>query len=122
MDEPVRIVFANGRTGKVRFDCNAGQPQPPDENLQVLLAPGETVRYRFTADGSCAVTALCRGEGTLCLRVNRQSCRFPLTPDWQTLGLTALPADGKLEVSLACDSGEVTLEEIAAEPTREAAP
>ena len=122
MDEPVRIVFANGRTGKVHFDCNAGQPQPPDENLQVLLASGESVRYRFTADGPCAVTALCRGEGTLCLRVNSQSCRFPLTPDWQTLGLTALPADGKLEVSLACDSGEVTLEEIAAEPACKAAP
>ena len=43
MNEPVRIVFANGRSGKVNYNQNAGQPQPPEENLHVLLDAGEEV-------------------------------------------------------------------------------
>lgn len=119
--EPVRIVFANGRAGKVNFDRNAGQPQPPEENLQVLLAPGETVCYGFAADKPCKVTVLCRGVGTLFMQGNGQERRFPLVSGWQTVGITVPPAEGKLTVSLTCEAGEVTLEEIAAEPAPEAA-
>ena len=77
--------------------------------------------YGFAADKPCKVTALCRGEGTLSMQENGQERRFPLVSGWQTVGITVPPAEGKLTVSLTCEAGEVTLEEIAAEPAPEAA-
>ncbi len=116
MEEPVRIVFADGRGGKVNFDRNAGQPQPPEENLCVLLDAGEEVRYRFAADGPCTVSVLCKGMGDLWLHANGATGLHMLMEKWQTLQCKATPEGGTLEVTLTCTKGVVTLEEVSAVP------
>ena len=110
--EPVRIVFADGRDGKVNFDRGAGQPQPPEENLYVLLDAGEDVRYRFAADGPCMVSVLCRGVGDLWLHTNGATSLHKLTQEWQTLQCKANPKVGVLDVTLACTDGTATLEQV----------
>ncbi len=112
VNEPVRIVFANGRSGKVDYNQNAGQPQPPEENLHVLLGAGEKVRYHFSAQTCCSVRILCKGHGLLRVTLGAETWNHTLSPDWQTAEYTAMPKNGTLEVRLACSEGTATLEEI----------
>ena len=112
VNEPIRIVFANGKIGKVNFDRNAGQPQPPEENLQVLLDAGETVWYRFVAEKRCTVRVLCKGEGNLWMRAGQTTCHERLQADWQVLQCGAEPVHGMLEVRLTCTEGSAVLEQI----------
>jgi len=116
MGEPVRIVFESGKSGKVNFDRNAGQPQPAEENLLVLLDAGEEVRYRFAADVSCRVNVLCRGQGEFCLRAGESTNVNKLGDAWQTLQCIGFPENGALDVCLTCITGEAILEQVCVTP------
>lgn len=116
MGEPVRIVFASGKSGKVNFDRNAGQPQPPEENLNVLLDVGEEVRYRFAATADCVVKVLCRGQGELWLHAGGCTSLYRLAETWQTLQYKAMPVDGMLDVGMTCTAGMAILEQVCVEP------
>lgn len=115
MNDSIRIVFANGKHGKVDFNQNAGKAQPPEENLLVLLDAGEEARYRFTAPARCNVRVRCKGHGSLCMTAGASTHCHALLPDWQTLQSAALPQNGTLEVRLACTEGTATLEEVCVE-------
>jgi len=116
ISEPVRIVFADGRSGAVNFDRKAGEPQPPEENLHVLLDAGEEVRYGFDAGDACLVTVICRGPGVLLLLAGGEKVFARLTPQWQALQCKAAPTDGTLAVRVTCTEGEAALEQVSVVP------
>jgi endoglucanase len=116
MNEPVRIQFADGRRGKVNFDRNAGQPQPPSENLFVQLTAGEEVRYHFAVSGACAVRVLCKGQGELWICAGGTTVCHRLAADWQTAACVVPYTGNTLVVTLACTRGIAALEQICVLP------
>jgi hypothetical protein len=47
MGDGLTILFANGKTGKPDYRRYGGEDQPEEENLIVLLQPGNSASYRF---------------------------------------------------------------------------
>ncbi len=68
--DPVSILFENGKTGKVDYERMGGEEQPPEENLLVMLLPGDGVKYLFYCrKEEIEVTIRAGGQGSLLLEL-----------------------------------------------------
>ncbi len=113
LEEPVSIVFENGRTGKVNYQRMGGEEQPPEENLLVQLMAGDSVSYLFRSSlPKLEATLSARGHGELRLLLNGQEEGLHIEgkQDYRVV-MTYEPAKEN-DLWIICNSGVVFLDDL----------
>jgi hypothetical protein len=113
MGDGLTILFANGKTGKPDYRRYGGEDQPEEENLIVLLQPGNSASYRFHGgrEGSIAITA--RGPGRLSLRLGQWQETLEFLQGWQKLSVQySCQGDEESVLAVTCVRGGVMLDDI----------
>jgi endoglucanase len=113
MGDGLTILFLNGKMGKPNYQRYGGEDQPEEENLILLLMPGDSASYRFRGgkDGSISLTL--KGPGSLSLRLGLWQETLDVFMSWQKLKVRYPHGDGGEGVlTVTCINGEVMLDDI----------
>ena len=113
MNDPISILFESGKEGDVEYTRYAGEPQPEEENLMVLLKPSDSIGFRYKSDVEIIrVELACYGDGELLLDVQnttyvrRVSGRMTLV-----LNIKVKQYDWEM-LTIRCSSGTVFIDTV----------
>lgn len=113
MDDGLTILFANGKTGKPDYRRYGGEDQPEEENLILLLQPGDSASYKFRGGRECIITLTAKGPGSLSLRLGQWQETLEVFEGWQKLAVRFCCQEEKeCDLSITCINGVVALDDI----------
>jgi endoglucanase len=115
--DPVNILFENGKSGVPDYKRYGGEPEPKEENIIVNLSQGEVLLYEFVTDKSypnIQFSIFARGTGELQLNCDHFSCLLQVNDNWSAIETPFFinPAVKNYSLELLCKSGNLQLDYI----------
>ncbi len=113
VNDPVTIIFANGRTGEVDYRGHGGAEQRSEENLLVLLSKGDSLGYQFISkQNEVKVTISAEGQGVLQISLGNEDMSFSIDQIAEySITITCVPGI-KQYLWLTCNEGAISLDNI----------
>jgi endoglucanase len=115
--DPVTILFENGKSGVPDYQRHGGEPEPKEENIIVDLSDGEGLLYEFVTDKpypSIQFSIFARGNGELQLVCDHFSCLLHVIGNWSTIDTPFFinPEIKNYSLQLLCKSGHLQVDYI----------
>ncbi len=110
-NDPVSIIFENGRIGEVDYKRYGGEEQPPEENLQVRLQTQDKVGYLFCCQKEEFYLVIhMEGEGELHVRTGLEEKNLNVSGKGEYAVTLKCNVLEKQHLWLCCERGEIKLD------------